>query len=113
MQTVLLRNKFEIGASKNDIENIIIDVAAGKCKLAEFTNWLRGIWFLLLEEFKIFATGLVLAPVLGIATGVTGDPLFGRLAVFALIVAGLALVVGIIVRIWEWPLRCQLYYYRN
>jgi hypothetical protein len=50
--------------------------------------------------FKIFGTGLILAPALGIAMAATGNSELGRWAVVSLVVAGIALVVALIALIW-------------
>ena len=50
--------------------------------------------------FKAFFTGLVLAPALGIAAGITGSGEIGSLALTVLTLAGIALVIGIILAIW-------------
>ena len=51
--------------------------------------------------FRLCATCLILSPTLGIASAITGNPGLGSLALGALAIAGLAFVVGLIIRIWE------------
>jgi death-on-curing protein len=42
MQTVLLRNRFEIRVSDDELTETILGVAAGECSLQDFTEWLRN-----------------------------------------------------------------------
>jgi death on curing protein len=41
MQTVLLRNTFEIRTSDDELVDVILAVAAGEYSLEDFTSWLR------------------------------------------------------------------------
>ena len=52
-------------------------------------------------SFKVFGTGLILSPALGIASAVTGIRELGNFALLALAVAGVALVIGLLALIWE------------
>lgn len=51
--------------------------------------------------FKVFGTGLVLSPALGIASAITGSRELGGMALMCLLGAGAALVIAIILVIWE------------
>jgi len=42
METFLVLNGYEIKATIDEQEKIIMDLAAGSIKLEEFTNWVRS-----------------------------------------------------------------------